>query len=258
MLALEVRKPGDKPVSFKKYKEYRSVSGIANYMVQWSWLDCINPQRELSQHLNKPTDACMEAQQRMINFIVGTEARGYTNKPDNPGSWDGSPDYVFKISGESDSEYAKDPSRRSVNSGETFLCGALVKMFSKMMPVVALSSMEAELYSIVLTAMDMVFVYHIMRSMGLAVELPMILYADNQGAIGFANNWSVGGRTRHINTKQTYIRELKENGLIKLKHRKGTELIVDNGTKNTQPSAFNQQANQFMSYPDSDEEVKIE
>ena len=103
----------------------------------------------------------MAAQRRMIDFIVGTETRGYTIKPDNPGSWDGSLDYVFKISGESDSEYAKDPSRRSVNSGATFLCGALVKMYSKMMPVVALSSMEAELYAMVLTAMDMVFVYHI-------------------------------------------------------------------------------------------------
>ena len=62
-------------------------------------------------------------------------------------------------------------------------------MFSKMMPVVALSTTEAELYAAVLTAMDMMLTYHIMVvSMRLTVKLPMKLHCDNIGAAGFANN----------------------------------------------------------------------
>ena len=44
-----------------------------------------------------------------------------------------------------------------------------------MMPIVALSTTEAELYSAVLTSQDMMLVYHIMINRGLQVELPMVL-----------------------------------------------------------------------------------
>jgi hypothetical protein len=38
----------------------------------------------------------------------------------------------------------------------------------------------------------------ILKSMGLCVKKPMILYLDNKGAKDLANNWSVRGRTRHV------------------------------------------------------------
>ena len=78
-----------------------------------------------------------------------------------------------------------------------------------MMPVIALSTCEAELYSGVLKAMDMMFCYYLVTSLGLTVELPMILYMDNTAAVSLANNWSIGGRTRHMDVKQNYLRKLK-------------------------------------------------
>ena len=85
----------------------------------------------------------------------------------------------------------------------------------------------------------------------------MILYNNNHGAVGFANNWSVSGRTRHIDTNKNYIRELKERGLVEVRYRQGTELVVDNGTKNNQPGFFNYQTtDQFMTYPENDDEKK--
>jgi hypothetical protein len=41
----------------------------------------------------------------------------------------------------------------------------------------------------------------------------MILEIDNKGAVDLTNNWSVGGRTRHVEV-QYYLRELKEEGII--------------------------------------------
>ena len=118
-----------------------------------------------------------------------------------------------------------------------------------MMPIVALSSCEAELYAAALTAMDMMFVYHIMKSMGLKVELPMLLYMDNHGAIGLSNNWTTGGRMRHVNVRQTYLRELKEQGLIETRYRKGEKLQIDNGTKNNKRKLFISQTSKYMLYP---------
>jgi hypothetical protein len=188
----------------------------------------------------------------VCNYIVSTKDRGYTIRPDNPGSWDRTRDYLFFITGESDSNYAKDHSRRSVNGGCTYLNNALIKMFCKMMPIVALSTTEAELFAAVLEAQDMMFAYHIMTSMLLTIELPMILYIDNQGTVDLANNWSVGGRTRHVDVKQNYLRELKERGFIRVLHRAGTEITPDISTKNTDLNQHMKQTSKFMSYPSDD------
>jgi hypothetical protein len=50
----------------------------------------------------------------------------------------------------------------------------------------------------------------VVESLGLKVKKPMILEIDNKGAVDIPNNWSVGGRTKHINTQFYFLRELKE------------------------------------------------
>ncbi len=44
----------------------------------------------------------------------------------------------------------------------------------------------------------MLYVQHILESMELKVKFLMILEMDNKGAVDLANNWSIGGRTRHV------------------------------------------------------------
>ena len=107
-----------------------------------------------------------------------------------------------------------------------------------MMPIVALSTTEAELYSAVLTAQDMMFVYHILKGFELEIQLPMVLLCDNKGTVDLANNWSVGGRTRHVDVKQNYLRELKENGFIRVEWRSGEEMTPDIHTKNVTKQLF--------------------
>ena len=149
-----------------------------------------------------------------MNYVVSTAPKGYTFKPYIQSKWNGRKETKkFKIMGKCDSEYAKHSSRRSVNAGITYLDGAIVKQFSKMMPIVALSTTEAELYSAVLTAQDMMFVYHSLKGFDLEVELPMLLLCDNRGAVDLANNWSVGGRMRHVDVKhrQDVKQEVERN-----------------------------------------------
>ena len=37
---------------------------------------------------------------------------------------------------------------------------------------------------------------------------------DNGGAVDIGNNWSVGGKTHHIEVKQNFLQELKEVSII--------------------------------------------
>jgi hypothetical protein len=82
--------------------------------------------------------------------------------------------------------------------------------------IVALSVMEAELFAATNNAQDMLYTKHIIESLGLHVQLPMILEVDNKGAVDLVNNYSVGGRTRHVETRQYFMRQLKEENIIKV------------------------------------------
>ena len=97
---------------------------------------------------------------------------------------------------------------------------------------VALSVTEAELYAGVSTAQDMLYIKNVLESMKLKVQLPMVLEIDNQAAVHLANNWSVGGRTRHIDVRQCFLRELKEAGVLMVKWIPGSLNEADIFTKN--------------------------
>ena len=60
-----------------------------------------------------------------------------------------------------------------------------------------MSVCEAELYAAYAVAQEMLYAKHAVESMGLKVELPMVLEMDNKGAIDHSNSWSVGGHMCH-------------------------------------------------------------
>ena len=113
--------------------------------------------------------------------------------------WDGSKSFKFTIHGRSDSDYvANTDDRRSVSGGRVFLNNAPAMFRSATQKTVTLSVTEAETAAGVMVAQDMLYMYRLLTSIGLEVELPMLLEMDNKGAVYLANNWSVGGRTRHV------------------------------------------------------------
>ena len=134
----------------------------------------------------------IKAMHRQMAYVASTPDRGFVLNPKR--QWDGKADSIeFVISGEADSDYAKCPvTRRSVSGNVTSLEGVAIIIKSIMQKLCALSVTESELYSGVLYLMRLV------ESIGLVVQKPMILRIDNKGAVDLANNWSCGGRTRHV------------------------------------------------------------
>ena len=54
----------------------------------------------------------------------------------------------------------------------------------------------------------------VLESMGIKVKKLMRLNIDNKGAVDLTNNWSVEGRTRHVDVRYYFLRELKEENVI--------------------------------------------
>ena len=74
----------------------------------------------------------------------------------------------------------------------------------------------------------------------------MVLEMDNRGAVDLANNWSVGGRTRHIDVKNYFLRELKDQGILVVKHVAGDSNDADIFTKNTTTGVFERHLPKFV------------
>ena len=224
-------------VGAAKHGTFRKGVGKLIHMMKWSRPDILNAVRELSRFMSGATQEHMDAMHRVMEYCTATPERGLELKPDC--EWDGDPNFEFTVSGISDSDYGgDDETRKSISGNTTMLNGAPVKTSSRQQNSVTLSVTEAELVSGVECAQDMMFVKRVLESMGLKVKTPMVLSMDNKGAIDLTNNWSVGGRTRHMGVRLNFIRELKEAGLIEVRWIPTKENCADMHTKNLAGPAF--------------------
>jgi hypothetical protein len=187
----------------------------------------------------------IKAMHRVMKYCTATPNRGWEIKPER--TWDGEDkNFEFRVSGRSDSDYAACTStRRSVTGYVVKLEGAPVAVKSSMQKTVSLSVTESELMAGVHCAQEMLYTKRVLESMGLKVELPMVLEMDNKGAVDLANNWSVGGRTRHIETRQLFLRNLKEDGVMKIKWISGESNEADLFTKNLPGPLFNKHVKKY-------------
>jgi hypothetical protein len=92
------------------------------------------------------------------------------------------------------------PTRQKIHRPgyRVLLEGAPVMFKSLMQKSVALSVCKAEQTAGVLCAQNMTYVWSVLESIGLKVKLPMTLEMDNKGAVDLVINWSIGGRTVHV------------------------------------------------------------
>lgn len=225
-------------------KKFRSGVGKLRYLATWARPDILNSVREISRQQREPTKEHYEAMLKVMQHCVSTPEKGRKIEPN--ARWNGEKEFEFEISGMSDSNFnqCKD-TRKSVSGNCTELNGVPVLVKSVMQETMKLSVTEAELEAATTNVQDMLFVKQIVEGMELTVKIPMVLKVDNQGVRDLINNWSVGGRTRHIATKAMFLRELKEAGIIKIEYMRGTDMATDIFTKNLPGPLFNKHSSHF-------------
>jgi hypothetical protein len=230
----------------KEQTKYRSGVGKLLHMMRWSRPEIYNAVRELLRFVTTgASDAHMKAMKPSMEYCVETKDRGMLLKTDVKGN--GDPEFKLVIRGISDSDFAKDPeTRKSVSGNSTFLCGAPVIQRSTMQRMVALSFEEAKIFTATNNAQDMLYTKRIIESLGLYVQLPMILEVDNKGAVDLVNNYSVGGRTRHIETIQYFLRQLEEENTIKVIWTPGEMNSSDLYTKNLARADFEKHTKAYV------------
>ena len=98
---------------------------------------------------------------------------------------------------------------------------------SKKQPVVALSTTEAEYVAETTAACQAVCLRRVLKDLCHEQENGTTIYCDNSSVIALSKNSVFHKRTKHIDTKFHFIRELVNNGEIVWKHCRTEDQLAD-------------------------------
>jgi predicted glycosyltransferase len=96
-------------------------------------------------------------------------------------------------------------------------------------------------------AKDIKFVPQVLESMGIKVELPIVMRVNNVGAIFMSENVSTTSRTRHIDVRYHYVREYVEDGFVRILFVVWSEdNLSDEFTKNVTGALYDAHVSIYM------------
>lgn len=119
----------------------------------------------------------------------------------------------------SDSDYAGDyDSRRSTSGYVCFLSGATIAWSSKRQPIVTLSTTEAEFVAATACACQVVWLRRIFECIGLAQKERTVINCDNMSTIKLSKNPMMHNRSKHIDVRFYFLRDLVNQGVVEMKY----------------------------------------
>ena len=87
-------------------------------------------------------------------------------------------------------------------------------------------------------AKEVIFAKQLIESMGITIQMPIVIRVDNVGAIYIGNNYTTSQRTKHIDIRAHFVREFIEDGIIKVIFIRSEDNDADIFTKNTTEELF--------------------
>jgi hypothetical protein len=179
--------------------------------------------------------------QRVIKFVLQTKLFGLYMEPKSEtfNKWE--------LEVYTDSDWAGDKdNRHSVTGCFMYLMNVPILWKSRLQTTVALSSTKAEYYALSEAAKEINFLLQLMESIGIKVELPVVVNVDNVGAFFMADNASAASRTRHVDARYHFVREYVEDGIIKIVFVRSGLNRADCFTKNTSSDIYDKHKDMYI------------
>ena len=111
------------------------------------------------------------------------------------------------------------------------LHGAPVAWSARKQSLIALSTAEAKYIALTSVAHEVLYVKALIGELYEPITSPIPIYCDNQGAIALASNDKFHVRTKHIDLRYHFVRELIRDGTLDLKYIPTNDNLADAFTK---------------------------
>ncbi|XP_058449106.1 uncharacterized protein LOC131429072 [Malaya genurostris] len=211
-----------KSEAMKDITMYRSLVGALMYIAVCARPDIAVSVAILGREFSTPCVKDWIAAKRVLRHLKGTAdwklRLGGLNKGD--------------LEAFSDSDWAGDPTTRKSTTGfVVFFAGGAVSWASRRQSCVSLSSMEAEYVALGETCQEVIWLRHLLEDLGEKQKKATIIHEDNQGCLTFVQLEKTSRRSKHIDTKKCFIRDLCEREVIKLEYCPSEMMRADIFTK---------------------------
>lgn len=209
---------------------YRELVGCLAYIAQSSRPDLCVAVNLLSQYQSCPTNEHWCYLKRILRYIKGTldislEFRGG--------------DQVKPLIVYSDADWGNDINdRRSITGCILQVFGSTVMWLTRKQQTVALSSTEAEFIALCTAACEGIWLRRVLADLGVIVEGPVTYFEDNQSCIKVVEEPKDSRRLKHVDIKFNFIRELVQEGYIKLSYIPTEKQLADVMTKGLSAGRF--------------------
>jgi len=159
--------------------------------------------------MSSPTESHWFVAKIILRYLKGTTELGiYYKKGENA-----------KIVAYSDSDFAGDIDDRRRTSGFVFLFGSgAVSWSSKKQQVVTLSNTKAEYIVVASCTCQCIWIKRVLEKLGLEEHKNILIFCDNNSTIQLSKNPVFHGRSKHIDIKFHFLRDLVKDGTIKLNY----------------------------------------
>ena len=108
--------------------------------------------------------------------------------------------------------------------------GPLISWKSRKQPTVALSTCETEYIGMAAAAQESLYLTQLLNNIGRGSYKATRIYGDNRGAIDLSKNLVSTQRSKHIDIRHHFLREIHLNGKIEIVYCP-TEMVADIFTK---------------------------
>ena len=191
---------------YMKSIPYSNPVGSIMYAMVGTRSDLAYPLGVVSRYMRNPIKNHWLGVKWILRYIKGSLATKLCYKKSDD----------FKIVGYCDADYAADPDRIRSISGLVFILGGnTISWKSGLQRVVALSTTESEYMALTEAVKESVWLKGLMMEFGYdqkAVEI----HCDSQSAIAHSKNNVHHERTKHIDVKYHYIRDVISDGAVEV------------------------------------------
>lgn len=182
----------------------------------------------ISRYMADPTEEHLLAAKRVLRYLKGTLELGvfYGRKG------------AIELFAYTDSDYAGDYDDRKSTSGYVFkLSGGAVAWSSKKQPIVTLSTTEAEYVAAAACACQCIWMKRVLNHFSPQSKC-ITVFCDNSSAIKLSKNPVLHGRSKHIDVRFHFLRNLTRDGVVELKYYSTSEQLADIMTKPLKLESF--------------------
>ncbi|XP_073136904.1 secreted RxLR effector protein 161-like [Henckelia pumila] len=188
---------------------YYNAVGSIMYMMVSTRPDITYGLGLVSRFMSKPSREHWKAIQWLLRYLKGTKQLKLQYSKHAALS-------TYEVTGYCDSDYVADLDKRMSISGYVFAFGGnIVSWKSNLQNVVALSTTEAEYISLTEAVKEGLWISGFVTEMGFD-QSSISIFCDSQSAIHLSKNLVFHERTKHIEVRLHFVRDIVSKGLAKV------------------------------------------